>query len=75
MLVLWILAILIAEMRRRIVGDRRAMAESGGIERKTGNLSLARTTFLQTLEADGITEAHDVHAHVAHEQDSSRTPQ
>ena len=74
MLVLWILAILIAEMRRRIVGDRRAMSESGGIERKTGNFSLARTAFLQTLEADGVTETHDVHAHVSHEQHSSRTP-
>ena len=69
------LAPLIAETRRRIAGDRRAMAEPGSIERKTGKFALARTTFRQTLEADGITEAHDVHAHIAREQHSSRTPQ
>ena len=51
------------------------MTEPGRIECKTGNLSLACTAFLQTLEADGITKAHDVHAHVAREQYSSRTPQ
>ncbi len=51
------------------------MTEPGRIECKTGNLSLAYTAFLQALEADGITKAHDVHAHVAREQHSSRTPQ
>jgi hypothetical protein len=51
------------------------MAEPGCIEGKTGKFSLARTTFLQTLEADGITEAHDVHAYVTREQHSSWTPQ
>jgi hypothetical protein len=66
---------LIAETRRRVVGDRRAMAEPGSIEGKTGNFPLARTTFLQTLEANGITKAHDVHAHITREQHSSRTPQ
>jgi hypothetical protein len=34
-----------------------------------------RTTFLQTLEANGITEAHGVRAHIAREQHTSRTPQ
>ena len=65
---------LIAETRRRIAGNRPAMAESGDVERKTGNFALARTTFLQTLEADGITEAHEVRAHIAREQHSSRAP-
>jgi hypothetical protein len=51
------------------------MAEPGGIERKTGKLALARTTFLQILEADGITEAHEVHVHIARKQHSPRTPQ
>src|SRR5215475_7820419 len=69
------LAPLIAETRRRIAGDRPAMAESCSVERKTGNFALARTTFLQTLEADGITEAHEVRAHIAREQHSSRMPQ
>jgi hypothetical protein len=32
-------------------------------------------TVLQTLEVDGITEAHDVHAHIARERHSSRMPQ
>ena len=41
----------------------------------TGKFALARTTFLQILEADGISEAHEVHAHIAREQHSSRTPQ
>ena len=50
------------------------MTKPGRIECKTGNLSLACTAFLQTLEADGITQAHDIHAHVAHEQHSSLTP-
>jgi len=44
------LAPLIAETRRRIAGDGLPVAEPGSIERKTGNFSLARTTFLQTLE-------------------------
>jgi len=39
------------------------VAEPDSIEGKTGNFALARTTFLQTLKPDGITEAHDVHAH------------
>jgi len=51
------------------------MTEPNRIKYKTGNLSLACTAVLQTLEADGITKAHDVHAHVAREQHSSRTPQ
>ena len=59
------LAPLIAETRRRIAGDRIAVAEPGSIERKTGNFALARTTFLETFEPDGITEAHDIQAHVA----------
>jgi hypothetical protein len=50
---------LLAELRRRIVNDKTAMAESGS-ERKTGKLSLVRTTFIKTLEADLITEAHSV---------------
>jgi hypothetical protein len=33
----------------------------------------ARTTFLQILEAGGITEAHKVRTHTAHERHSSRT--
>lgn len=70
-----ILAPLIAEMRRRIAGDRLAMAEPGSIEGKSGELALARTAFLQTLETDWITQTHDVHAHIAHEQHSSRMPQ
>lgn len=31
----------------------------------TGNLALARTTFLQILKAGGITDAHNVRAHIA----------
>ena len=33
------------------------MAEPGSIERKTGEFALTGTTFVQTLGADGITEA------------------
>jgi hypothetical protein len=51
------------------------MAEPGCIKRKTDSFALARTTFLQTLEADWIAETHDVHTHIAREQHSSRTPQ
>ena len=51
------------------------MAEPGGIERETGKLALARTPFLQTLEADGIAKTHEVRAYIAREQHSSRTPQ
>jgi hypothetical protein len=51
------------------------MAEPGSIEGKTGKFPLARATLLQTLEADGVTEAHDIHAHIVREQHSSRTPQ
>ena len=36
---------------------------------------LAHTAFLRVLEADGITEAHDVRAHISREQHSSRMPQ
>ena len=36
---------------------------------------MARATFIQILEADGIGEAHQVHAHIAREQHASRTPQ
>src|SRR5579872_2098603 len=57
------------------MGDRRTMAEPGSIEGKTDKFPLARTTFLQTLEADGVTEAHDVHAHIARKQHLSRPPQ
>ena len=69
------LAPLIAELRRRIAGDRLAVAEPSGIEGKTGKFALARTTLIQALEADGITEAHEVRAHIACEQHASRTPQ
>jgi hypothetical protein len=51
------------------------MAKPGSIERKTGKFALALATFLQILEADGITEAHKVRAYIAREQHSSRTPQ
>ena len=51
------------------------MAKPGGIEGKTGKFALARTTFIQILEADGISETHEVHAHIAREQHPSRTPQ
>ena len=50
------------------------MAESGSIEGKTCKFALARTAFLQALEAKGITEAHYVHAHIGCEQHASRTP-
>ena len=73
--VLWILAILIAETRRRIAGDGLTMAKPGGIEGKAGKFALAHTTFLQVFEANGITEAYDVRAHISGEQHSSRTPQ
>ena len=51
------------------------MAKPGSIEGKTGKFALARATFIQILEADGIGEAHQVHAHIAREQHASRTPQ
>jgi hypothetical protein len=46
-----------------------------GIKCKTGKFALARTTFLQVLEPDGITEAHEAGANFAGEQHSSRMPQ
>ena len=46
-----------------------------GLEKDDFSTLLACTAFLQTLETDGITKAHDVHANVAREQHSSRTPQ
>src|SRR6202008_149367 len=58
-----------------IAGDRRAMAEPGSIKWKTGKFALTRTTIIQILKADGIAKAHDVHACIAREQHSSRTPQ
>src|SRR5215469_3168899 len=64
-----------AETGRSIAGDRLAVAEPDSIEWKTGKFALAGTTILQTLEAERITEAHDVHAHIAREQHSSRAPQ
>src|SRR5215469_11755081 len=67
--------VLITKAGRRIAGDRLAMAKPGSIEGKTGKFALAHTTFLQVLEANGITETHDVCAHVSREQHSSRTPQ
>jgi hypothetical protein len=51
------------------------MAEPSGVECKTGKFALARATCLQILEADGITEAHQVRAHIAGEQHPSWTPQ
>jgi hypothetical protein len=63
------------ELRRRIADDRLAVAESSSIERKTGKLALTRTTLIQVLEADWITEAHEVRAHIAREQHASRSPQ
>jgi hypothetical protein len=48
---------LFAEPRRRIAGDGLSMAEPNCIERETGKLAPAGTTFIQTLEAEGITEA------------------
>jgi len=50
------------------------MAEPGSIEGKPGKFALARTAFLQTFEANGITEAHEIRARIAREQHSSRTP-
>ena len=41
----------------------------------TGNLALAGTAFLKILEADRITEAHDIRAHISRKEHSSRTPQ
>jgi hypothetical protein len=51
------------------------VAKPGTIVRKTRDFALAGTTFLQIFEADGITEAHEVRAHIAREQHSSWTPQ
>src|SRR5215469_14234480 len=72
---LWSFGVLITKARRRIASDRLAMAKPGSIEGKTGKFALALTTFLQILEANGITKAHDVRAHISREQHSSRTPQ
>lgn len=44
------------------------MAEPGSIERKAGKFTLACATLLQTLEGEGITEAHNVHARITREQ-------
>src|SRR5262249_2110681 len=65
------LAPLIGETHRGIACDGLAVAEPGSIERKTGKLALARTTFLQIFEADGIAEAHEVRAHIARKQHPS----
>ena len=51
------------------------MTKPGSIEWKIGKFALAHPTFLQVLEANGITEAHDVRAHISCEQHSFRTPQ
>jgi len=71
----WFLVPLISKTRGCIARYGLAMAEPGSIEGKTGEFALARTTLVQILEADGVTEAHEVHAHIAGEQHSSRTPQ
>ena len=68
-----ILAVFIAQMPRRFAGDRLAMAEPDGLEGKARKLVLARTALFQTLEADRITEAHDIDADIACEQHTSRT--
>src|ERR1700756_5238707 len=67
--------VLIPKASRRITGDRLAMTKPGSIEWKIGKFALAHPTFLQVLEANGITEAHDVRAHISGEQHSSRAPQ
>jgi hypothetical protein len=38
----WMFGVLIPKARRRIAGDRLAVAKSGSIERKAGKFALAR---------------------------------
>ena len=68
-----IFAVFIVEVPRRVASDRLAMAEPDGLEANTRKLVLARTALFQTLEADRITEAHDIDAYIACEQHTSRT--
>jgi hypothetical protein len=65
---------LIAETRRRVMEDRIAMIEPSSIEREAGEFGLACTTVFKVLEAERITEAHDVRADIAREHHSSRAP-
>jgi hypothetical protein len=70
-----LLAPLVAKARRCIASDRLAVAEAGGFEGKAGEFALAGTAFPQILESERITQTHDIHADIAREEHSSRTPQ
>jgi hypothetical protein len=54
--------------------DRASVAECGGLEVQGGELSLAAASLLSVFEAEWITDAGHVGAHVADDQKAIVTP-